>query len=561
MMSDAAREEPAAVSPHGHARRDLSGTVLGDFRLIRKLGEGGMGQVYLAEQISLRRRVAVKLLRSDLAGQEVSLKRFRAEAKIVAQLNHPNIVQVYAFGESEGVHYMAMEYVDGRNLRDYLRRHGPAPVALVLHIVQQVALALLRASELGLVHRDIKPENILLTRRGEVKVADFGLSRVIQGEEAQRLTQTGTTLGTPLYMSPEQVEGRPLDCRSDIYSLGVTCYHLLAGRPPFEGENAFAVALQHLQQEPPPLQSLRPDLPEDVCALVHRMMAKRPEERFSSPAELLQAVSLLSQRYAQSGAITASTTVNTSASLTGSATGTVVLGSAASTLTWQMADSKSQGWWRRWLLFLAVPASLIGAFFVAWQLSRLASAHSLTVSQQKDFPPETTAPRLAGGITKREQEEALQVLVRATERPEKDPAKLRQGLQHRLDLLVLLLHSYGEERSALDRAEKWCREWIKSPVEAYALVGEIGLAIVLAFQDKPAESNERFLAALKRCPGLQRPAYGLTPVLQPEWYRLVVRALEHNRVNCAALGLAFPNELARLRQELPARPRPLKPSS
>jgi serine/threonine protein kinase len=246
MMSDAAREEPSAVSPPRDARRDLSGKVLGDFRLIRKLGEGGMGQVYLAEQISLRRRVAVKLLRSDLAGQEVSLKRFRAEAKIVAQLNHPNIVQVYAFGESEGVHYMAMEYVDGRNLRDYLRRHGPAPVALVLHIVQQVALALQRASELGLVHRDIKPENILLTRRGEVKVADFGLSRMIQGEEAQRLTQTGTTLGTPLYMSPEQVEGRPLDCRSDIYSLGVTCYHLLAGRPPFEGRECVCRGLAAL---------------------------------------------------------------------------------------------------------------------------------------------------------------------------------------------------------------------------------------------------------------------------------------------------------------------------
>jgi serine/threonine protein kinase len=240
----------------------------------------------------------------------------------------------------------------------------------VLHIVQQVALALQRASELGLVHRDIKPENILLTRRCEVKVADFGLSRMIQGEEAQRLTQTGTTLGTPLYMSPEQVEGRPLDCRSDIYSLGVTCYHLLAGRPPFEGENAFAVALQHLQHEPPPLQSLRPDLPEDVCALVHRMMAKRPEERFSSPAELLQAVAVLSQRYAQSGPVTASTTLDTSASLSGSSAGTVVLSSAASTLTWQMADTKSRSWRRRLLLFLAVPASLIGAFFGAWQVSR-----------------------------------------------------------------------------------------------------------------------------------------------------------------------------------------------
>jgi serine/threonine-protein kinase len=515
-----------------------------------------MGQVYLAEQISLRRRVAVKLLKSDLASQDVSLKRFRAEAKTVAQLNHPNIVQVYAFGECDGVHYMALEYVDGRNLRDYLRRYGPANVSVALHIVRQVALALHQAAELGLVHRDIKPENILLTRRGEVKVADFGLSRMIHGEDALRLTQTGMTIGTPLYMSPEQVEGRPLDSRSDIYSLGVTCYHLLAGRPPFEGENAFAVALQHVQAEPPPLRSLRPDLPDEVCALVHKMMAKRPEDRFQTPAELLRAVLQLEERFRDS---TASTTPLPSDGNVSAATTPLA---ASSTRTWPIPTGRT----RKLLRGLTWAALVVLSLFVAfWGGRSLGKRHALPEqSLQDDMAAhdngdDSRRPHSDIGVTWREQEEALLVLVRVTERPEKDAVKLRQGVQHRVDLVVLLLRSYGEDRAALNRAEKLCREWMQSPVEAYALVGEIGWAMVLAFRDRPVESNERFLAVLKRHPGLQRPAFGLTPFLQPEWYRWVVRALEHNRVNCLAQGLPFPAELAHLRQELPAKPRVTKP--
>src|SRR5207302_326421 len=173
---------------------DLTGRTLGDYRLLRRLGQGGMGQVYLAEQVSLRRKVALK-----------------------------------------------------------------------------------RASESGIIHRDIKPENILLTRKAEVKVADFGLSRVLAGEGPPvSLTQSGVTMGTPLYMSPEQVEGKPLDCRTDIYSFGVTCYHMLAGQPPFRGETAFEVALQHVRAEPEPLGKTRPDLPEVLCKMVHKMMIKDP---------------------------------------------------------------------------------------------------------------------------------------------------------------------------------------------------------------------------------------------------------------------------------------------
>ena len=265
------RTEPDATAasdlPRGKVDSsvDLSGQTLGDFQIIRRLGEGGMGQVYLAEQISLKRKVALKLLRADLAANPTALARFKAEAEAVAQATHANIVQVYAIGEVNGLNYMALEYVEGRNLRQFLEKKGPPEVMLALSIMRQVAAALQRASELGIIHRDIKPENILLTRKGEVKVADFGLSRIF-GDDTQplNLTQSGVTMGTPLYMSPEQVEGKPVDPRTDIYSFGVTCYHMLAGQPPFRGSSAFEVAIQHVQKQPKPLAEIRPDLPAGV---------------------------------------------------------------------------------------------------------------------------------------------------------------------------------------------------------------------------------------------------------------------------------------------------------
>src|SRR5438270_6695171 len=161
--------------------------------------------------------------------------------------------------------------------------------------MRQVAAALQRAGEAGIVHRDVKPENMLLTRKGEVKVADFGLSRVFGQDQDLSVTQSGQTVGTPLYMSPEQVQGKPLDPRSDIYSFGVTCYHVLAGRPPFQGGHPFEVAIQHVQNEPPPLAGLRPDLPAELVALVHRMMSKDPAARPQTGREVLRAISAISR--------------------------------------------------------------------------------------------------------------------------------------------------------------------------------------------------------------------------------------------------------------------------
>jgi serine/threonine-protein kinase len=268
--------------PPEPAAEDL---VLG-YRLLRRLGRGAMAEVYLAEQCSLRRHVALKILHANLAVEESYVTRFRLEAQAAASLVHPNIVQIYEVGCEGGAHFIAQEYVPGLNLREWLARHGTPQLPLALGIMRQVAAALAKASEFNIVHRDIKPDNIMVSSSGEVKVADFGLARLSTSDV--RLTQEGFTLGTPLYMSPEQVEGRPLDTRSDIYSLGVTCYHMFAGQTPFAGDTALQVAVQHLRAEPPPLAKLRSDLPPPLCAMVHKMLAKQPEQRFGTAHEIVR---------------------------------------------------------------------------------------------------------------------------------------------------------------------------------------------------------------------------------------------------------------------------------
>jgi len=266
---------------------DLTGRQLGGFRILRRLGSGAMADVYLADQSALRRQVAVKVLKRHLAADQTYVKRFEREAQAAASLVHANIVQIYDVGHLGETYYIAQEYVQGLNLRQWLERNGAPELRLALVIMRQVAAALAKAGQQGIVHRDIKPENIMLTRTGEVKVADFGLARVAQDGQQANLTEVGMTMGTPLYMSPEQVEGRPLDPRSDIYSFGVTCYQMLAGCSPFSGDTALSVALQHLRKQPDSLENHRPDLPAALCRVVHRMLAKNPEHRFQSALELL----------------------------------------------------------------------------------------------------------------------------------------------------------------------------------------------------------------------------------------------------------------------------------
>ena len=266
---------------------DLAGRTLGDFHVLRKLGAGGMGRVYLARQVSLDRPVALKLLKPALVADPVALKRFEAEALAVARLGHPNVVQVYAVGEAGGLRFMALEYVAGQTLRDYLARRGPPDLPVALSLLRQVAAALGAAHDAGLVHRDVKPDNVLVTKKGVAKVADFGLARAFAADDP-RLTQSGAVVGTPLYLSPEQAQGKAVDHRSDLYSLGVTAYHLLAGEPPFRGRSAIDVALKHVTDRPRPLAEARPDLPPDLCGLVHKLLAKNPDERYGSAREVLR---------------------------------------------------------------------------------------------------------------------------------------------------------------------------------------------------------------------------------------------------------------------------------
>ncbi len=283
-----AESTPARAASETVPDLDLSGRQIGDYRLLRRLGRGAMADVYLAEQLSLRRQVAFKILKRELAKDATYVRRFQMEAQAAAALVHAHIVQIHEVGCVDGIQYIAQEYVAGQNLRELLARRGLPDVKLVVAVMRQVAAALAKAADQGIIHRDIKPENIMLTKAGEVKVADFGLARITGDEDSLGLTQTGMTMGTPLYMSPEQVEGRPLDPRSDIYSFGVTCYQMLAGEPPFRGETALSVAVHHVKTIPPRLENRRTDLPPGLCRIVHKMLAKDPKDRYADARELLR---------------------------------------------------------------------------------------------------------------------------------------------------------------------------------------------------------------------------------------------------------------------------------
>ncbi|MGN6543828.1 MAG: serine/threonine-protein kinase [Aureliella sp.] len=267
------------------------GDRLGQYTILRMLGRGGMADVYFGMHEGLHRPAAVKVLRPSLAGDQSNLQRFMQEARAAASLVHPNIVQVYDVGQDELpghglVRYIAQEYVAGTNLRQYLEQNGALSVRVALSVLLQTLAALKKSSSAGIVHRDIKPENILLNSDGDVKVTDFGLARLLHDDP--KLTRAGTTLGTPMYMSPEQLQNGEVDVRSDLYSLGVTLYHMLAGKPPFSGETPLALAMQHVQAQPPNLRELRPDVPKALAQLVERLLAKEPQRRFAGPDEVLE---------------------------------------------------------------------------------------------------------------------------------------------------------------------------------------------------------------------------------------------------------------------------------
>ncbi|MBC8352215.1 MAG: serine/threonine protein kinase [Planctomycetes bacterium] len=279
---------PSSATPSPDT--DLSGRQFGDYLVLRRLGSGGMADVYLAEQKSLHRQVAFKALHARLADDDIYVRRFHNEAQAVAALVHANIVQIYGVDCIDGVHFIAQEYVPGQNLQQLLSKRGTLSIAIVVNLMRQVAAALQKASDRGIVHRDIKPENILLNATGEAKVADFGLARIadLTNDTSVGITQVGITMGTPLYMSPEQVEGHEIDHRSDLYSFGISCYQMLTGHPPFRGDTALSVAVQHLKNDPRPIGELRSDLPAELGRIICKLLAKSVDDRYQNAAELLR---------------------------------------------------------------------------------------------------------------------------------------------------------------------------------------------------------------------------------------------------------------------------------
>jgi serine/threonine protein kinase len=282
----------ARIAPKDELAQSLLGQQLGDIRLDEFVGSGGMGVVFRGHDLKLHRTVAVKVLGPHTSDDVDSGRRFQTEARSAARLDHPNIARVHFVGEERGIRFLVFEYIEGTNLRDLVDANRPLPLADALRYSLQIADALMHAWQRDVVHRDIKPSNVIITPEGQAKLVDMGLARLENVDHPDHeLTATGITLGTFDYISPEQArDARNADIRSDIYSLGCTLFFLLAGKPPFADGTALQKLLQHQGEAPPNLQQLRPDVPESVVEVVDTMLAKRPEDRFQNPAELLAAL-------------------------------------------------------------------------------------------------------------------------------------------------------------------------------------------------------------------------------------------------------------------------------
>ena len=255
----------------------------GRYRVIRRLGSGGMANVYLAEDEELGRRVAIKVLDDRHAKDEQFVERFRREAKNAASLSHPNIVSIYDRGEAEGTFYIAMEYIEGRSLKELIVARGPLAIGQAVAYARQILGAIRFAHRKGIVHRDIKPHNVLADSDGRLKVTDFGIARA---GAASQMTEAGSIIGTAQYLSPEQARGAPVDQRSDLYSVGVVLYELLTGSVPFTGDTPVEIAMKHISSVPEPPSAKRPEVPHDLDLVVLRALAKDPKERFQSAEEM-----------------------------------------------------------------------------------------------------------------------------------------------------------------------------------------------------------------------------------------------------------------------------------
>jgi serine/threonine protein kinase len=539
------RSEPMEPPP------DWSGRTIGEYSILRRLGRGGMGEVYLAEQTSLKRKVAIKMLRPELAANPSLLRRFRAEAEAVAKLNHPNIVQIYGVGEQDGLHYMALEYVEGRNLRDYLSRKGPPDFPVCLAIMRQVAAALQCAHEAGFVHRDVKPENILLTRKGEAKVTDFGLTRCFTDQgQPLNLTQTGVTMGTPLYMSPEQVQGKATDHRSDIYSFGVTCFTLLTGTTPFSGSNPFEVALQHVQAKPPSLADYRPDLPAELDAMLQRMMAKEPAQRYDSFKDILREINRLREAW-QTGQTQG---IALSVSLPPSTTGSHPTLSALSLAPVFTSSGRRPSW--------RIGAAVILVAFIVGGSLRGVQYWLSSQPTEREAPPTLVTP-----IISEEEHYLLQGHKIYADPNTSDTAKLKGGLEAQIELALYYFRQrrYDDlESLARNLIERSYKPMPRGGEHPYRVFGRLTLALVSAFRDRPNVAEELSKLLVLRNPNLPPNPANLTVgglpgtfFDQPDLRTLIVEALDRLALQETTGRLdKYPHLEALRKPAMPRLPRP-----
>jgi serine/threonine protein kinase len=331
-----------------------SGTKLGRYEIRSKLGEGGMGEVYLARDRKLDRKVALKILPAEVAANRDRMRRFVQEAKAASALNHPNIITIYEIDESGATHFIATEFIEGETLRDRLR-HSPPDLPQALDLANQVAAALAAAHKAGIIHRDIKPENIVVGSDDHVKVIDFGLAKLVQPRASefdsstptalQNKTESGTIMGTLAYMSPEQARGASLDQRTDIWSLGVVLYEMIAGRSPFAGETSSDTVVAILQNEP---QSLAPAKgPEELDWILTKALTKDREDRYQTTREMLKDLRRLRQRLEVAGEIERSHPANQDQK------------------DYSYHNRSSRGWWIGAFALILLLASIAGV--VVWK--------------------------------------------------------------------------------------------------------------------------------------------------------------------------------------------------
>jgi len=456
-------------SDTGSGAFDLTGHLMGDYQVLRRLGRGGMADVYVAQQKSLGRQVAIKVLRSDLARDANYVERFRREARAVARLSHANIVQVYEVGQETSHHYIVQEFVDGQNLREKLEREGALSIADAVKVLLGVTDALAAAAEANITHRDIKPENIMLSRRGDVKVADFGLARVT-GEPLTDLTQVGLTMGTPRYMSPEQVQGKSVDVRSDLYSLGITMFHLLTGRPPFEAGDPLAMAVKHLHEAPPDLVQSRAgdDLPIWLVQIVDRLLKKDPAERLQSPLELADAIRA---GISQQSPSLASTTAN-------SLSATMALQQAVDAVTSRSRSSH----WKTAVLWLLPLVGLLGGAALAAKRPTPTISNLLAVNEQEIEKMDSPAAQFieAARIDQPRSWEAVWIYFP----PEENETNADYAVKAKLQL-ARLYQQRGEWQPSINRMRE-----LAADGEIQTLYRALALAFLVQALDQQQDSQQ-----------------------------------------------------------------------